>query len=330
MENYKEGITQSRKGSLGGSDGAMLAQIASLGYVPKSAYKRMAIVNGLIENQDISTRVMRFGDFIEQSIFNHLSSSNSSYISNPLWVSGKYSKDGCRLICHPDFVLFDEENKVLKIWECKATKFDPKQTRATYLNQMFIEWTIGKELAKAKGEGWKVQLFLCHYDTSMVNIEDDFVFDPSKLSIHKMRISDNLFDIDKAMTLVSEFLQGFDYYTEEEEIDSKYLPENVKQEFDMITGFLAEIKERETKVDEFKKRLCDFMLKQDIKSIKNDAWNITLVGATEQISFDSKKFLNDMSAKHPRKAKKLRKDYEKRIMKGAYITIKLKTKKDND
>ena len=98
----------------------------------------------------------------------------------------------------------------------------------------------------------------------------------------------------------------------------------------MVTCILAEIKERETKVDEFKRKLCDFMQKQNIKSIKNDAWNITLVGATEQVSFDSKKFLSDLASKHPRKEKKLRKEYEKRIAKGAYVKITIKTKKDNN
>jgi hypothetical protein len=273
---------------------------------------------------------MRYGDFIEQSIYSHLQEIDSRYQSNPLWISGKYSKEGVRLICHPDFVLFDDAKKVLKVFECKATKFNPQQTRDTYLNQLFIEWTLANEIVKAKGEGWKVEMYLCHYDTSNVNIDDEFVFDPDLLSIHRLRMPKNLFDIDKAMTIVSEFASTFDYYTEDEEIDSIYLPKKVKAEFDMVTGILAEIKERETKVDEFKRKLCDFMLKQNIKSIKNDAWNITLVGATEQVSFDSKKYLSDLAAKHPRKEKKLRKEYEKRIAKGAYVKITIKTKKDNN
>lgn len=328
--DYKQDIRQTRIGSLGGSDGNLLSQVASLGYVPQSAYKRMAVMNGLIEKEDIVTRVMAFGDFIEQSIFESLSANNPNYISNPLWVSGKYSKDGCRLICHPDFVFYDEEKKVLKVWECKATKFDPKQTRDTYLNQLFIEWTIADEIVKAKGEGWRVEIFLCHYNTDGVDMDGEFTFDPTRLSIHKLRIPSNLFDIDKAMQVVSDFASTFDYYTEDEEIDSQYLPEKVKQEFDTITNVLAEIKEREVKVEEFKRRLCDFMVEKNIKSIKNDAWNITLVNATESVSFDSKRFLSDLTAKHPRKAKKLRKDYEKRTAKGAYVVIKLKNKNNND
>lgn len=331
MENldYKQDVAQTRVGSLGGSDGAILAKIAELGYVPKSAYKRISIMNGLIERDNITTLVMRFGDFVEQSIFDSLHSVDERYISNPLWVSGKYSKEGCKLICHPDICLFDDKNKILKIYEVKATKFDLKQTRATYINQLFIEWTIGNEIVKTKGEGWKVQLYLAHYNTSGANIEEGFTFDPQRLSIHRVRIDGNVFDIDKAMNIVSEFASTFDYYTEDEEIDSLYLPEKVKDEFNTITTFLAEIKEREVKVEEFKRRLCDFMLKNNLKSIKNEAWNITLVNATESVSFDGRRYLAELGKKHPRVATKLRKQYEKRIAKSAYVTIKLKTNKED-
>lgn len=330
MEDYKQEITQSRVGALGGSDGNLLAQVASLDYVPKSAHKRLAVMKGLIERNDITTRVMRYGDFIEQETFKNLIETNPNFQSNPLWVSGKYSKDGCRLIAHPDFVLFDEENKILKVYEMKSTKFDFRQTRSTYMNQLFIEWTLANEIVKMKGEGWKVQMYLVLYDTNGVDFDEPLVFEPERLSIHKLRMTDNVFDIDRAMTLVSEFAASFNYYTEDEEIDSKYLPENVKQEFDTITAVLAEIKQREARVEEFKKKLCGFMQAHEIKSIRNDNWNITLVNATETVSFDSKRFLADYSAKHPKKAKKLRKDYEKRTAKGAYVAIKLKTKKDND
>jgi hypothetical protein len=325
--DYKQDIRNTRLGSLGGSDGNLLAQVANLGHVPNSARKRLAVMKGLIEKEDITTRVMRYGDFIEQSIYSHLQEIDSRYQSNPLWVSDKYSKDGVRLICHPDFVLFDDAKKVLKVYECKATKFNPQQTRGTYLNQLFIEWTLANEIVKANGDGWKVEMYLCHYDTSNVNIDDEFVFDPDKLSIHRLRIPRNLFDIDKAMTIISEFASTFDYYTEDEEIDSVYLPEKVKAEFDMVTGILAEIKERETKVNEFKRKLYDFMLDKNIKGIRSEEWSITRVDASESKSFDGKKYLADLKSLHPRKAKKIEEKYTKTVARGGYV--KILVRKDN-
>lgn len=327
MENYKNEIRNTRLGSLGGSDGNLLAQVANLGHVPNSARKRLAVMKGLIEKEDITTRVMRYGDFIEQSIYSHLQEIDNRYQSNPLWISGKYSKDGVRLICHPDFVLFDDAKKVLKAYECKATKFNPQQTRDTYLNQLFIEWTLANEIVKAKGDGWKVEMYLCIYNTSNVNIDDEFVFDPDLLSIHRLRIPKNLFDIDKAMTIVSEFASTFDYYTEDEEIDSVYLPEKVKAEFDMVTDILTEIKERETKVDEFKRKLYDFMLDKNIKGIRSEEWSITRVDASESKSFDGKKYLADLKALHPRKAKKIEEKYTKTVARGGYV--KILVRKDN-
>ena len=41
MENYKEDIRNTRLGSLGGSDGNLLAQVANIGYVPNSAKKTL-------------------------------------------------------------------------------------------------------------------------------------------------------------------------------------------------------------------------------------------------------------------------------------------------
>ena len=324
MEDYKDGIREARKGSLGGSDGNVLAQVASLGYVPKSAYKRIAIMKGLIEREDISTLAMRYGDFIEQSIYEHLKSVDDRYQSNPLWISGRYSKDGVRLICHPDFVLFDEEKKVLRVYECKATKYNHNATRSAYQNQLYIEYTIAEEIVKAKGEGWKVEIYLCHYDTSNDDLEDGFVFNADNLHIYRLRIQRNLYDIDKAMTIINEFSANMDFYAADEEVDSEYLPEKVKREFEAITNILAEIKEREVKVDEFKRKLCDFMQEKGLKSIKNEAWNITMVAAQESVQFDTKRYLSDFAAKHPRLIGKLRKDYEKRVAKGAYVLIKLK------
>lgn len=327
--DYKSDISSTRTGCLGGSDANLLAQVANLDSVPKSAYKRLAVAKGLIENANITTRVMAFGDFIENSIYASLVATNGNFISNPLWISGRYSTSNLKLICHPDFVLFDEENKVLNVYECKATRFTVEQTRDKYRNQLFIEWTIANEIVKARGNGWRVNLFLCHYNTDGVDIEAEFVYDPSRLTVHRLRMRSNQFDVAKAMNIVSDFLQTFDYYSEDDEIDSKYLPEKVKADFDAVTGVLSEIKQREKTVEDFKRRMLDFMQEKGIKSIRNESWDITLVAASESVQFNAKKFLTEMAEKHPRKAKKLRKEYERKVLKTAYVKINIKDNSKN-
>lgn len=324
-KDYKEEIAKTRLGCLGSSDARMLAQIASLGMIPNSALKRLAVCKGLIQQVEIPKNdAIQAGDDIEMMVYEHLKSQDPRYESNPLWESERYSRKNVRLISHPDIVLKNDEKKTLYIYEVKATKFGFEETKATYKAQLFVHFLLGKEKTKFLGKDWKVKVFLVHYSTDGLDLSEGVMFDPTRLTIKQTNFNAPMFDIAKAMDIVDAFLEDFTEYYDGDEIGSEYLPEKVKQEFNTITNVLKEIKEREVKVDEFKQRLCKFMQEKGIKSVKNDAWNITLVNATESVSFDSKAFISDLMGKHPRKAKKLLKTFEKRTQKKAYVTIKLK------
>lgn len=329
MENYKEEIIATRLGCLGGSDGKLIQQVASLGYVPKSAYKRMASCKGLIENESRPTTVeMRFGDFVEQSLYEHLcSGSNKKYESNPLWKSLKFSRSNVKLICHPDIVHYDYDNRVLYIYEVKATKFDITQTKGNYRQQMFIEYMLGTEVARALGKTWKVRVFLAHYDTNGLDInEDSWEFDSKRITISRMAFG-ILFDIAKSMDIIDAFLENMTEYYDGDEIESQYLPTAIKDEFDKVTQTLIEIKERELTITAFKEKLYAFMKEKDIKSIKNDAWSITRVDDTESKTFDHKKYIQDQMVIHPYKTKKIVEQYTKVTNRKGYVNIKLKKEK---
>lgn len=329
IKDYKEEIAQTRVGCLGSSDGRMLAQIASLDCVPHSALKRLAIVKGLIPQTEIpQTDAIRTGDEIEMQIFQHLSTKDQRYISNQMWVSEKYSRKNVRLISHPDIVLKDDAQKTLFVYEVKTTKFSYEETKATYRPQLFIHFLLGNETAKSYGDDWKVKVFLVHYSTDGLDLTDGVTFDPARLTVKSVGFNSPVFDIKKSMDVVDAFLEDFTEYYDGDEIDSAYLPEKVKQEFDAITNVLAEIKERETKVEEFKARLYAFMSSHDIKSVKNDAWSITRIDPTESRQFDSKAFLSDYATKHPRAYKKLVSHFEKVVKRKGSVQIRLKGKKD--
>ena len=325
MEDYKSEIIESRKGCLGGSDAAMLKQIADTGVIPQSALKRLAVLKGLIEQPQVTTVAMRFGDFIEQSIFEGLGYGKVGYESNPLFESRKFSKDNVKLICHPDFVYVDKIHKAVYVYECKATKASISETKEAYRAQMYVEWMLAKE----KHPGYTVVVSLVHYDASNVDLTKDFEFDPENVTISKVYAKNAMvFDIDKAMSIVNEFLEHFDAYYEDEEIPSEYLPASVREEFEMMTRFLTEIKEREAKVEEFKAKLYKFMTDKNIKSIKNEQWSITRVDPTKSASFDSKAFLSDYQKKHPQLYKKLVVDFTKTTEKKGYVSIKVKKSED--
>ena len=139
------------------------------------------------------------------------------------------------------------------------------------------------------------------------------------------------FDMGAAMDLVNDFLETFnEYIGDGDEIDASYLPETIKAQFNDIAIALKEIKERETKVDEFKKRLYNFLCEKGIKSVSNDVFSMTLVFPAESKSFDHKKYLADEMAKHPRKTQKIIEKYTKTIKKSGFVKISLKEKKTNN
>ena len=119
----------------------------------------------------------------------------------------------------------------------------------------------------------------------------------------------------------------FTEYYDGDDVDADMLPVAVKSQFDDVAAMLVEIKEREAKVDEFKKRLYDFMLEKDIKSIKNDVFSITRVDPTESKTFDAKRYLDDEAKAHPRKVKKLVAKYTKTTKRKGYAVIKVKEEK---
>lgn len=324
--DYKEEIKNTRRGCVGGSDGKMLAQISLLGNVPKSAYKRLAIVKGILQQgeDDITTKAMLFGDFIENQIYASLAINDDGWESNPLWVSSKYSQDNVSLICHPDIIRLDKEKETLYVYECKATQMGFDETKHAYKQQMYIEHTLAREIASGLGKRFKVKLYLVHYDTNGVDLDGEWVYDVDRMTVKEVRFPTPVFDIQKAMTIINDFLVDYTFYSDDDEIDSEYLPERIRAEFDTITNVISEIKAREERVDDFKKRLYAFMCEKNVKSIKNDTWSITRVDATESVSFDYKRFLEDYERKYPRKAKKLVKDYEKRSKRNGYVNIKLR------
>lgn len=321
MEDYKQDIISTRVGCLGGSDAKMLQSIATHGEVVPSAMKRLAVCKGLIEHRQFSNNAMLYGDFVEQNIFNVLHAIDERWQSNPCLVSEKYSRKNCEVIDHVDFMLQDDDKKVLTICECKATAKSFTSTRNEYSAQLAHHWLIGQEIAKKLG-GYRLKLLLCHYDTTGLDLDGMFTFDEKRITVKHVRIANVEYDLSKAMDIVDDFLENFNEYYEEE-VDGTLLPASVKNQFSAITEALIEIEERKKSVEESKKKLTAFMESKGIKRITSPEWSVTYVAPSESIQFDAKGFLNEYAAKHPKLYKKLVKTHEKRQKRSAYVTIKV-------
>ena len=318
--SHKQEIENTRVGCLGSSDGGMLLSIATQGQVPRSAYKRLAICKGLIPVTRFTSKEIEWGNRIESEIFSILSRGDEAWESNPLWESKKYRGKNVRLISHPDFVYKDQEKKVLRIYECKATGESSEETRQKYKGQLFIHGVLGREIALTLGKGWRVALTLVHYNTKGWDGGD---FDPKRLTLHSVRHI-NLFDVGKTLDIVDKFLDTFDGYYEGDEVETRLLPMPIQERFTSMTSLLGEIKERENKIEEFKRTLYAFMLEKDIKSIKGEGYSITRVDATTTKTFDYKRYLDDLREKYPRKSKRIIDAYSKTQEKRGYVSIKVK------
>jgi hypothetical protein len=329
VKDYKNEIRSSRCGALGSSDGKLIISVAESGIIPKSAYKRLAVCKGLIEQEDIPyTAAVRAGDELEMLVFEHLKANDDRYQSNPCWVSKKYSRKNVKLLTHPDIVLQDDENKVLNVYEVKCTKFTFEQTKDTYKAQLIIHWVIANEIAKELG-GYKVRLYLVHYSTEGIDLKNGFEFDPSHLTVKTLRNMEKLsksYNLAEAMDIIDTFLENFTEFYEQDEIDANLLPVNVQSQFSEVAQFLREIKEREDKVAAFKTKLYDFLSERGIRKVACDDFSFTVIAPTQQISVDYKAlFAQEIEANKPRVAKQLKEKYKKTTNKKGYVVIKTGT-----
>ena len=327
---HKAEIISTRTGWLGSSDARMLAQVDSLGVVPQSAYKRLAICKGLAENDNITNRAMEFGDFIENQIFEHLSHSDDRYVSNPCWVSDKFSRKNVKCIDHIDITLADEEKQIVYAWEVKASHYTIEQVRQDYKAQLYHHAMFAKEQAAKRGRKWRAKVFLVHYDTNGIDLDMPFEFDSRRMTIKEVKFIHPVFNLKRAMDIVDDYLENLDFYSENEVVSADLLPEKIQGQFMRIADVMREIKTREEQVDAFRQKLYDFMVEKGIKSVAGEDYAFTVVAPSKSVSFDAKAFMADYEQKYPRKAKWIRERFKKVTDKKGFLKVTIKNKNNND
>jgi hypothetical protein len=330
MNEAKQEIITTRTGCLGGSDARLIQSIAEAGKIPQSAMKRLAVCKGFVEQPQFTNPAIEFGNYVESMVFESLHSQDERWQSNPCLVSAKYSRPNCKVIDHVDLYLQDDDKRVITIGEVKATHSNYAQTYDEYKWQLMHHYLLGCEKAKELGD-YKVKVMLCHYLTDGIDLTQPFEFDPSRLTVKTLRSMEKLsksYRIAEAMDIIDTFLENFNEYYEQEEVDANLLPAKVQTQFSEVAQFLREIKERETKVDAFKAKLYDFLSERGIKKVACDDFSFTIVAPTQQVSVDYKNlFTQEIEAKKPRVARQLKEKYKKTTNKKGYVIIKTN---DND
>lgn len=318
---YKEEIIATRIGNLGSSDAKIIDKADITGVVSEADKERLAILKGLYQKEDAVTSEMRYGDFIEQKIYEMLKSDDERWQSNPCYTSKKYARKNLGLIAHPDFVLINDETKTISVCECKATIASTEETKRNYLGQMYIEYSLMKEYAEINGfSKYKINVILYHYDShEMYDADNVFVFNPDKITLAKISFRRPPFNIAHGMDVINDFLETFTSF-HKEEVEFEYLPEQVQSVIKSVADVLKQQEENEAKIKKFKEDIYDIMCKEDIKSIKNQWFTLTRIDDTIVSKFNTLQFKNA----HPTLYKKFLSDNKKK----GYALIKVKKQKE--
>ena len=308
METAKNEIIKTRTGGLGSSDAKMVISIGKNGKVSETQKKRLAIMLGLDEQKQFTTNATEYGNYIENCVFEALKGEYPTAVSNPFTKHEAFSQEyGFDIFNHIDF---EVENGFHIAWfECKAVNDGLDATIEKYNDQLMWHQMIGLEKAKSLQKDFT--LYLVHYQTS--DKESDF--DASKINIHRI---ENVY--------ANPFVQGFEVikneikdftYEKSEELSSYCLPVEQQKQLEQIYISLKEIETLNKKVDEFKEKMLGLMEANNVKSIDNELFKITVVAGSESIGFDTKRFEKENTEIH-------RKYLTKKTVRNPYLKLTIK------
>ena len=305
---HKQEIINTRVGGLGSSDAKMVIGIAERGTLNYADKERIAVMLGLAEKRQITSKAIELGNIIEDAVFEVLKTQFGENItSNP-----RYTMDipsiTFRVSNHIDFEISTPSEL---IWiEHKSTIHGINQALDSYKHQLAWHAMLGQD--KAQAEGKKFKLLLSHYDTN----EFDGTFEADKLSIVEVKPNLHLIDkICKGLLIINEQIPAFEWQPNEGILHASSLPQEINDKCEMMADHLRKIKEMTEQVDTFKAKMCELMVANNVKSIVTDAFTITLVEQSVSTTFDKSKFAKE----HPDMVAQ----YEKKQTRKPYVTIKI-------
>jgi len=305
--NSKEEIIKTRAAGLGSSDAKMVAKIGKNGGLSDADRQRIAIMLGLEEKKEFRSIPTDYGNFIEEKVFEIIREKYPNVVSNPFYKSKSLSKKyGFGIFCHIDYEV--ELNSKL-IWiENKATIKTDDDAYNDYFHQLAWHSVLLHEKAKSMN---KIPiLMLSHYHVD----EYEEVFIPENFSIRIREIANPGSCFKKGLEIISESVKDFKYEPKEE-LYAESLPAPINEKMQQIAACIIEMKKAEKQVDEFKERMRELMSENNVKSIQNDYFRITLVGESMTTSFDKKSFEKE----YPKIAEK----FTRQTRKSSYINLKI-------
>ncbi len=294
-----------RIGYLGSSDAKMVAKIGRNGQLNEADKYRIAVMLGLELQKTFTSFEASYGNEIEAEVFEHLKQTYPQAVSNQYYESERLSRlNGFKIANHIDYEIIKDGQL---IWiEHKTTKAPFLETFSDYNDQ--LAWHMMLLTEKASELNLKPILMLSHYQ-----VTDYGVFNPANLHVEKVVAYNE--HLHKGLSLIAEAVENFTYEPKME-LEATYLPEPVQEKIKAMAEIIQKIETMQAEIETFKQKMLESMEANGIKSIKNDAFNITYVAPSTSTTFDKKKF----EVEHPELANK----YNKQSERKSFVKISLK------
>ena len=299
---HQQEIEQSRIGGFGGSDAKMFYKIGlnGLSALSNTDKLRIRVAKGIDEYKPINaTEAMKkghdFEDWFAEEFKNALGDESNGTLREYRVEPESALALNFNVFAHADF--YNIKTKWAIELKC-VSNIDTVQEN--YMAQLQWYYMLG-----CSGVG----LIVCDskYDNFEKWVQSPVDIKPNENYIETLRhgiklLDDNWNDLDLKIG---------------DEWDESDLFPSEQREVQLMTSYLQQIKSMEAQIEESKAKLLDMMTKSGVKSIKSDAYNITVVPPGTTSRFDKKKLLSD----HPEINEA---DYTAVSERKAYLKITLK------
>ena len=297
-ELHQQKIEKSRVGGFGGSDAKMFYKIGlnGLSALSNTDKLRIRVAKGIDEYKPIvQTEAMQkghdFEDWFAEEFKHDIGEYTREYRVEP---ENKLAVN-FDIFAHADFYNIKDKWAI----ELKCVS-DVDKVVNDYMTQLSWYFMLGCK---------RVGLIACDskFDNFEDGLQDVIKIEPNenyiKTLYHGIKLLDDNWD-------------DLDLKIGDEWDESDLFPSEQK-EVQLMTSYLQQIKSMEAQIEESKAKLLDMMTESGVKSIKSDAYNITVVPPGTTSRFDKKKLLKD----HPEINEA---DYTSTSERKAYLKITLK------
>ena len=297
-ELHQQEIEQSRVGGFGGSDAKMFYKIGlnGLSALSNTDKLRIRVAKGIDEYKPImQTEAMQKGHDFEDWFAEAMGDALEGFIREHRVEPESAFAVNFNVFAHADY--YNIKRKCAIELKC-ISNIDTVQD--DYMAQLQWYYMLGCH---------RVGLMVCNsnYDNFEDGVQSPVDIEPNENYINTLKhgiklLDDNWNDLDLKIG---------------DEWDESDLFPSEQKEVQLMTSYLQQIKSMEAQIEESKAKLLEMMTESCVKSIKSDAYNITVVPPGTTSRFDKKKLLKD----HPEINEA---DYTATSERKAYLKITLK------